>query len=271
MRQRELQRCGPQRHAVGLAQSLDAGRSLHPLGGSWRIVEDWHGGLAGALDFRANRASHTRRQNPRIEHASQRNAHSPLRTQRQQLRQRTLVQQAIAARQHQHVDVGLLKHLQHHGHIVGAKANLAHHAFALHRGQSRQRLVDDLAKHCWRTYAVCSRVRVVHVGRVQPRHAQPLQAVFHTAPGAGLAVIPDLVERRQVHVAVLLARSLRLGQQQPPHLAGQRETVARVRPQRVAKAPLRQAVAVVRRRVKASAALRPRSIHQRPCPGVADG
>jgi hypothetical protein len=143
--------------------------------------------------------------------------------------------------------------------------------FALHLPQLRQGFVNHLPQHRRRALAVRGRVRVVHIHHVQPRQAQALQAFLHAAASAGGAEVPHLVERQYVDVAVLRTCGIRVRQQQAAHLAREHIAVPRMPAQRITQAPLRQAMAVMRRGVKGTAAVGPGGINQRPGIGIRDG
>ena len=103
----------------------------------------------------------------------------------QQLRQAALVQEAVAAGQHQRVHIGLLQNIQTHLHVVDAQADMAQQAFGLHAAQLGQSLMDHLSQHGGVALAMAVNVAVMHIDHIQPGQAQPLQTVFHAAAYAG--------------------------------------------------------------------------------------
>jgi hypothetical protein len=105
-------------------------------------------------------------------------------------------------------------------------------------------------------------IDVVHEDRIEPGQPQALQAVLDAAAHACARQVPVLDKGRDLDIAVLLPGGLRLGQQQPADLARQAQLGPRSLPKRLPHAPLRQAVPVVRRRVKAAAAVGPGRLHQ---------
>ena len=130
-----------------------------------------------------------------------------------------MVQQAVAAGQHQHIQVGLAQHLQHHVDRVGAQPDGAHQTFSFELLQCWQGFIQHLAQYPGCLGAMRGCIGVVHIGDIQPGQAQALQAVFHTAARAAGAVVPGLPERQDIHVAMLRARGGRIGGEQAPDLA----------------------------------------------------
>ena len=254
MRQRELQRRRAQRHAVRVAHRLDPLGALDPGRRGRGIVEARHRSAARAGGQQAG-----------VEGAADRDANTALVAQRQQGGQRTVVEQAVAPGQHQRVDLGLAQHVEHDGHVVDAEADGADQAFALHRVKNGQRFVDHLAAHRVGRSAVRRRVAVVHEEQVHARQAQPLQAVLEAAANTAGAEVPALRERQHVDITVLRARCGSIGLKQPTDLRRQEQARVRTLAQRIAEAPLRQAVAVVRCRVEAAAAAGPGGLQHRPC------
>ena len=98
--------------------------------------------------------------------------------------------------------------------------------------------------------AVRLAIDVVHVDEVDAREPEPLQAVFERAAHALRAVVVALHEGQRVDEAMLVARRIGARFEQPSDLGRQQIIAARPCAQRVANAPFRAALTVIRRGVE---------------------
>ena len=244
--QGELQGGSGQAHAVLVAHRLHAQGFVHPS-------------LCGRGVVEAQRAicRHTRGQDAGIEHPAQRQRHAPPDQLRHERGQGGLIEQGVAAREHEHIQIGVAEHLLDDAVVVHAQANVAEQALGFEPCQLGQGFFQHLAQHGIGLGAVRASVNVVDVDRIELGQTQALQAVFHTAAHAAGRQVPVLHKGQSVHIAVLFMRHLGLRGEQTPHFARQPQAAARVTAQGIAQAPLGQAVAVMRRGVKAAAAVSP--------------
>ena len=131
-----------------------------------------------------------------------------------------MVEQAVAAGEHQHVQIGLCQNVQADLHVVHAQANVIDQAFGLQAAQLGQGFCDDLFQHLGVTLAVAIGGAIVNVNHIQTGQPHALQAVLHAAANASSGVIPTLAKRQHVDVGVLVSGGAAVGLQQTPHLAG---------------------------------------------------
>ncbi len=165
-----------------------------------------------------------------------------------------MVNQAVPPGQHQAIQIGLCHHIQTDLYVIHPQPDVAHQPFSFHALQLGQGLAHHLLQHAGVVHAMGLQIAVMDVHHIQPRHAQALQTVFHAAAHACGRVVPHLLKRQHIDVAVLVARRTLAGPQQPAHLGRQHQVIAGHSSQCVAKPVFAQAVAVVRRGIQRAAA-----------------
>ena len=179
---------------------------------------------------------------------------------RQELVERALLEQRVAAGQHDAVEVGLAGEAQRHGGLVEAGADRPDHAGAAQLDEGRiaagHRLGEAAVGLGLR--ALRDHVHVVDQHHVDARHAEPQQGLLDGAQRAIAAVVEGRLERQPARPPA--RHRLARGERRHPaaDLGGEHEAVARPAPERVAVEQLAAAVAVVGRRIEVARA-RPRS------------
>jgi hypothetical protein len=236
MRERELQRRRAQRRAMAGAHRLDAAHPLQDLRRRVGVPELGARHGAGGEDARGERGR-------------ERDRDAALDAERQQLRQRRRVEQRVAAREHEHVEIAVAREALEDPDVVDADTDRLDHALAAQAIEGAIRAFHRLAVARLQLVAGPFRIDVVDVRDVDARQGEPLQAVLERAQRAVMAVVVDDVERRRAREGPGRARGgVRL--QQPPDLGREHEGVARHPAQARAQAMLRQAVAVERCRIE---------------------
>ena len=229
--ERELQGSRRQRHAVRRSHLLDPRGPLHQLRRRLGVEEGGAGLGAG-------------RQDAGIEGCRQHDADPPLAAERQEPVVCRVVEQRVAAGQHEEVEITRLGEADAPLGVVDADAEGANGA-AL--AQLQKRLVATLHH---RPEALLdgvpgpARRDVVDVEDVDPLDPEPAERVLEAAHDAVIAVVEDRRERQR------RPRLVTPRPQQSADLGGQDEGVARPADQRLAHAVLGEPGAIERRHVE---------------------
>src|SRR2546425_10763843 len=181
----------------------------------------------------------------RVVRSAEHDANSAPLALRQKFRQSALVQERIPACEQDEIEIDVLERIDAHAPIVHAEAVTRDRSLALELGERRYRAVHRVAKALGLRVAVRSTVDVVDVDDVEPRYAEPLQAVVDRASRPVVGVVVALAEREHADVAVLVARRVPVRNQETADLARERIVAARDVAQRSADAVLRETVAVM--------------------------
>ena len=169
---------------------------------------------------------------------------------------RRLVKQRIAARDQHQVNVGVGHEAREHLGLVHANADRAHASLRAQLLQCRVRLAQCLL-------AVI--VRIVNERDVDVVKAEPAKAVGQAPPDAVGAEVKHPAGRGRYREALRVTpEGLRGGLQQPANLSRDHVLGPWPVPQRVAKAPLGQAQAVMRRGIKGPDAAGPGRVDRGP-------
>ncbi len=243
MRKRKLQRRSRQLDAMAAAHRLDASH----------LVEDGRRGRLVVVGCSLARAD---RQNAGIEGGRKQDRHALLLAQRQQLIERALLDERVAAGQHDAVDVGLARKAQAHRRLVEADADGADHAGATQLDEGR-----IAPGHCLSEAAIGLGLRAVrpHIDvmdqrDIDPRHAEPQQRLLEGSQRAIAAIVEGRLERQAARAPAFDRLALAERRHPAPDLGGEDEAVARLAAQRVAIEQLAAAVAVVGRGVEVAKA-----------------
>ena len=175
---------------------------------------------------------------PRVEHGDRDDAHAVLEARFEQLVGPGLLEQGVAAREHDQIDQARAHGAQQHAGVLGADADGAHQALVPHPGERRQTLGEGLLGG--------PLLRVVREQDVHPVQAQTLEGLGVRAAHPGLGVVPfaHMVIGHGEGVVHVIAGT-GPGQQQPAHLGGDQVLLTRIPRQTLAEPPLAGADPVV--------------------------
>src|SRR6266571_5318261 len=157
----------------------------------------------------------------RVVRSAQDDANSAPLALRQKFRQSALVQERIPAGEQDEIEIDVLERIDAHAPIVHAEAVTRDRSLALELGERRYRAVHRVAE------ALRLRVAVRGTVDVEPRYAEPLQAVVDRASRPVVGVVVALAEREHADVAVLVARRVPVRNQETADLARKRIVAAR--------------------------------------------
>ena len=143
---------------------------------------------------------------------------------RQQLGQRRLVEQRVAAGEQQNVEVGVRERVDAHLPVVDAEAVALDGTLGLEARQRGNRAVHRLAKALRLGVAMRVARDVVDEHVVDGSERKPLQAVLDAAQRAVERIVPALHEWQDADVAVLVPRRIRIGDQQAADLRRQQKS-----------------------------------------------
>ena len=170
--------------------------------GRWRVVE---------IRWRQIGRPGARRENPGIEGSAENDGHAAPHAFRQQLGQRRLIGERVAAGQQNHVELGVTKRLHADGYVIDADAEGVDRARGLELRQRRQAGVQQHPEVPVEFVAMRRAIEVMDVDHVDALEPEPPPAVGERTQDAIAAVVVVLNERRQVDVAVLRRRRVRHG------------------------------------------------------------
>src|SRR5436305_11703731 len=165
------------------------------------------------------------REDARVVRSAQHDENSAPLALRQKFRQSALVQERIPAGEQDETEIDVLERIDAHAPIVHAEAVTRDRSLALELGERRYRAVHRVAKALGLRVAVGGTVDVVDVDYVEPRYAEPLQAVVDRASRPIVRIVVALAERQHADVAVLVARRVPVRNQETAHFA--REHIVR--------------------------------------------
>ena len=127
---------------------------------------------------------------------------------RQQILERRLFEQGIAASEQECVPVSPLQSLEQDLALVDADADRPHRSA---RSQLFERAIPALAQAAHQSgmgfLAVLHRADVVHIEDVDPRQPEPLQAILERAYDAVIGIVVEGLERHRIAPFLVLGRS----------------------------------------------------------------
>src|SRR6266540_499886 len=175
MRERKLQRRRAQGDCEGGAHFFDCLDPRDDVRGGRLVVEVRH---------RSARRARAGREDAGVVRSADNDAHTSANAVGQQLRQRALIEQRVAAGEQQVIEIDLRKRVDAYAPIVDAEPESADRTLVAQARKRAARTVHGLAKTFRLRLAVRRDIDVVHVDDVERRDAEPLQAVLDRAQRA---------------------------------------------------------------------------------------
>ncbi|MNM94929.1 hypothetical protein D3C81_1073490 [compost metagenome] len=211
-------------------------------------------------------------QHARVERAADHDGVAAFHAGVQQRRQRSLLQQGIAAGQQGAIEVEFRHRAQHDLALVDAEA----YGFHLAAGSqfiegAKTAASRQLAPVLLIVFAMRGLANIVHEQDIDALEPQPLQAVLVRTQHAVIRVVVMGTERQRRGKAVVAGAHGGVGPHQPSHLGADHKFMAGPFAQRRAETALGLGIAIERRRVEEAHAGIPRAIERDARLRVADG
>ena len=238
--ERKLQRRGLQRHGEFRAQRFEQAHAFEHRGGRGGVV---------VVGLRAGAG--TGGENSRIERPAADDRHISFDAQRQQLRERRLLEQRVTAGKQQAIELAVREQLDANLPLVHADADGAHGAGIAQLAHRAISAAQEFRDTRGVRLTVCHAADVMAQQDVHARHTQALEALGVRTHDRVVAIVEHRRERARREIALASdVRILRAGGHEPAADLG-RDHRRRLRAaQRAAEAQLAQAESVERRGVE---------------------